>query len=61
MLLLRLVGILALVSVGVALVLYLLSRDRCYLRFAWRVLLGSLSFALLLVVFYAAERFLLVV
>lgn len=61
MLLLRLVGILALVSVGVALVLYLLSRDRRYLRFAWRVLLGSLAFALLLMVFYAAERFLLVV
>lgn len=61
MLLLRIVGILALVSIGVAFVLFLLSRDRRYLRLAWRVLIGTLAFALLLMVFYAAERFLLVV
>jgi zinc transporter ZupT len=61
MLLLRLVGILALVSIGVCFVLYGVSRDQRYLRFAWRVFLGTLVFAVLLMLFYAAERFLLVI
>ncbi|MBX3665288.1 MAG: hypothetical protein KF834_06360 [Burkholderiales bacterium] len=61
MLLLRLVGILALVTIGVSFALYAVSRDRRYLRFAWRVFLGTLVFAVLLMLFYAAERFLMVI
>jgi len=61
MLLLRLVGILALVAIGVSLALYAVSRDRRYLRFAWRIFLGTLVFAGLLMLFYAAERFLMVI
>jgi hypothetical protein len=61
MLLLRLVGILALVSIGVCFVLYAVSRDQRYLRFAWRVFLGTLAFAALLMLFYAAERFLMII
>ncbi|MCW5575673.1 MAG: hypothetical protein KIS79_08745 [Burkholderiales bacterium] len=61
MLLLRLVGILALVTIGVSFALYVVSRDRRYLRFAWRVFLGTLVFAVLLMLFYAAERFLMVI
>lgn len=61
MLLLRLVGILALVTIGVSFVLYAVSRDRRYLRFAWRVFLGTLLFAVLLMLFYAAERFLMII
>ncbi len=61
MLLLRLVGILALVAIGVSFALYAVSRDRRYLRFAWRVFLGTLVFAVLLMLFYAAERFLMVI
>jgi len=61
MLLLRLVGILALVSIGVCFALYAVSRDQRYLRFAWRVFLATLVFAVLLMLFYAVERLLLVV
>jgi hypothetical protein len=61
MLLLRLVGILALVTIGVSFALYAMSRDRRYLRFAWRVFLGTVAFAVLLMLFYAAERLLMVV
>ncbi len=61
MLLLRLVGILALVAIGVSFALYAMSRDRRYLRFAWRVFLGTVGFAVLLMLFYAAERLLIVI
>lgn len=61
MLLLRVVGILALVTIGVSFALYAVSRDRRYLRFAWRVFLGTLLFAVLLMLFYAAERFLMII
>ena len=61
MLLLRLIGILALIAIGVSLALYAWSRERRYLRFAWRVLMATVVFALLLMAFYAAERLLLVV
>ncbi len=60
MLLLRLVGILALVCIGVSLALYVVYRDRRFLRFAWRVLVATLLLAGLLMLFYAAERFLVV-
>lgn len=61
MLLLRLVGLLALIAIGVSLALYAYSRQRRFLLFAWRVFLGTLAFALLLMAFYAAERLLVVV
>lgn len=61
MLLLRLVGLLALITIGVSLALYAYSRQRRFLQFAWRVFLGTLAFAMLLIAFYAAERLLVVV
>lgn len=61
MLLLRLVGLLALIAIGVSLALYAYSRQRRFLQFAWRIFLGTLAFALLLIAFYAAERLLVVV
>lgn len=60
MLLLRLIGVLASISIGVALALYLVTRERRYLRFAWRIFLATLVFVLLLMAFYAAERLWLV-
>jgi hypothetical protein len=60
MLLLRLIGVLASISIGVALAIYLVTRERRYLRFAWRIFLATLVFVLLLMAFYAAERLLLV-
>lgn len=58
---LRLIGILALIAIGVALALYTIRRERRYLRFAWRIFLGALVFVALLMVFYIAERLLMVV
>lgn len=60
MLLLRLIGVLASISIGVTLALYLVTRERRYLRFAWRIFLATLVFVLLLMAFYAAERLWLV-
>jgi len=59
--LLRLVGALALITIGAALVLYLFTRNRRYLNFAWRVVQFALVFAVAVMVFYIVERLLLVV
>jgi len=61
MLLLRLIGLLVLITIGVSLALYAWYREPRYLRFAWRVFLGAIAFVLVLMAFYAAERLLLVV
>ena len=61
MLLLRLIGLLALITIGVSLALYAWNREPRYLRFAWRVFLVAIAFVLVLMAFYAAERLLLVV
>ena len=56
MLILRLVGALALITIGAAFVLYLSTRDRRYIRFAWRVLQFAFVFALVFMVLYVLER-----
>lgn len=61
MLILRLIGIFALIAIGVSLTLYVIRREQRYLRFAWRIFIGTLVFAALLMVFYVAERLLMVV
>lgn len=61
MLILRFVGLFALISIGVSLLLYAYTRQRRFLQLAWRIFLGTLAFALLLIAFYAAERLLVVV
>jgi hypothetical protein len=58
MLLIRLAGVLLLLSVLGCLVLYLLSRDRRYLRWATRLLVFAVATVLLVAGFYAAERLL---
>ena len=45
MLILRLVGALALITIGAALLVYLFTRNRIYLRFAWRVFQFAVVFA----------------
>ncbi len=57
---LRLLAMLALIVVGVSLVMYVWTRQGQYLRFAWRVLLSALAIGLALVLFYAAERLLMI-
>jgi len=61
MLILRLIGILALIAIGVSLALYASTRQRRYLQFAWRVFTATVVFVLLLMALYTAERLLVVV
>ncbi len=61
MLIIRLFGVLALIAIGLALASYAITRERRYLHFAWRIFLGTLVFVALVVLFYVAERLLLVV
>ena len=56
MLLLRVVGILAAIAIGVGIVAYLFTRERKYLGFSWRVAKYALILALLLFALLAFER-----
>jgi len=57
--LVRLLLFLALATIAVALVLYLIKRDRRYLRFIGQVVKYSILLLLAVLVFYALERLLL--
>ena len=57
MLVLRLIGLLVLIAVGGSLALYLFTRDRRYLTFAWRAFQFGIIFLLVFVTLYALERF----
>jgi hypothetical protein len=60
MLVLRLVGILVLIAILGALALYLFTRDRRYLTFAWRVFQFAFIFLLVFMALYVLERLVLV-
>lgn len=59
MILVRLLLFLALTSIGVSLFLYLLKRDRRYLRFIGQVAKFTLLILLIVFLMFAAERLLL--
>jgi hypothetical protein len=61
MVVLRLVGMLALITIGAALVLYLFTRNRRYLTFAWRGFQFTVVFLMVLMALYVLERLVLVV
>jgi hypothetical protein len=61
MLVLRLVGALALITIGAGLILFLFTRNRRYLTFAWRVFQFTVIFAVVLMAFYVLERLLLAI
>ncbi|HUL91733.1 MAG TPA: hypothetical protein VLV56_05230 [Burkholderiales bacterium] len=61
MLALRIAGILVLLVTGGGLVLYLLTRDKRYLRFAFRLFQYALIFALLVFGLLALERVIMLV
>ena len=61
MVVLRLVGALVLITLGVSLVLYLFSRNRRYLTFAWRVIQFAFIFLIAFLALYVLERLVLVV
>jgi hypothetical protein len=60
-LVLRLVGILVLIGIVGSIALYLLTRNRRYLTFAWRVFQFAFVFLLVFLALYVLERLVLVV
>jgi hypothetical protein len=61
MVVLRLIGILALIAIAGSIALYLFTRNRRYLTFAWRVFQFAFVFLLVFLALYALERLVLVV
>jgi hypothetical protein len=61
MLILRLLGILVLITVVGSIGLYLFTRNRRYLTFAWRVFQFAFVFLLVFLALYVLERLVLVV
>jgi hypothetical protein len=59
MLIVRLLLFLALASIGIALALYVVKRDRRYLRFVGQVVKFTLFVLIAILVWFAAERLLL--
>lgn len=60
MLLLRLLVFFVLVTVGVSGVLYLFTRNKSYLKFAWLVLKFAFVFVIVLGVLFVLERLILI-
>jgi hypothetical protein len=56
MLLLRIVGVLVVITIGAGIVAYLFTRDRRYLRLAWQVAKYAALFALLVLALMFLER-----
>lgn len=61
MVVLRFVGMLAVITVGAALILFLFTRNRRYLGFAWRVFQFAVIFLLVVMALYVLERLVLVI
>ena len=61
MLVLRLVGILVLIAIVGSVALYLFTRNRRFLTFAWRVFQFAFIFLLVFMALYVLERLVLVI
>lgn len=61
MLVLRLIGILALIAIIGSIALYIFTRNRRYLTIAWRVFQFAFVFVLIFLALYLLERLVLVV
>ena len=61
MLVLRIVGFLLLITVGASLVMYVLTRNRRYVTFAWQVLKYGMVLAIIVLAFMLLERVVLVI
>jgi hypothetical protein len=60
MIVLRLVGLLVLITIAASLAFYLFTRNRRYLTFAWRVFQFAFVFLLVFLALYVLERLVLV-
>ena len=61
MVVLRLIGILVLIAIAGSIALFLFTRNRRYLTFAWRVFQFAFVFLLVFLALYVLERLVLVV
>ena len=61
MIVLRLVGLLVLITIVATLALYLFTRNRRYLTFAWRVFQFAFVFLLVFMALYVLERLVLAI
>jgi hypothetical protein len=61
MLVLRLIGVLVLIAIAGSLAMYLFTRNRRYLSFAWRVFQFAFVFLLVFMALYVLERLVLVI
>lgn len=61
MLILRLVGLLVLLTIAGSVAMYLFTRNRRYLAFAWRVFQFAFVFLLIFMALYVLERLVLVI
>jgi hypothetical protein len=61
MLVLRLIGILVLITIAGSLAMFLFTRNRRYLTFAWRVFQFAFVFLLVFMALYVLERLVLVI
>jgi hypothetical protein len=61
MLVLRLIGFLTLVTIASSFALYLFTRNRRFLTFAWRVFQFALVFLLVFMALFVLERLVLVI
>ena len=61
MVILRLIGLLVLITISVSFALYLFTRNRRYLMFAWRAFQFAIVFLLVFMALYVLERLVLVV
>ncbi len=59
MIVLRLVGLLVLITIAGSLALYVFTRNRRYLTFAWRVFQFAFVFLLVFMALYVLERLVL--
>ena len=60
MVVIRLIGILVLIAIAGSIALYLFTRNRRYLTFAWRVFQFAFVFLLVFLALYVLERLVLV-
>ena len=60
MLILRIVGVLTVIAIGVNLLLWLFTADQRYLRWSWQIARVALIFALAVMLLLMAERLILI-
>jgi len=58
MLLIRIIGLLAAIGLGVSVLMYMLSGERRYLHFAWRLFKYSIFVVALMLMLFLGERLL---